>query len=107
MRLSVTSTKRWKDAGRVDSGCYRHVRGRASAPRARGREAIAGRVEGHQLARRHRRDHTLAHGGVQLVDRDLRRADDAHAALRIELRARRVEQARDDALDAEPLLRDL
>ena len=44
---------------------------------------------------------------VERVDRRLRRADGAHPARGVEVGARRVEHADDDAVDAEPLLGDL
>ncbi len=75
--------------------------------------AAAGDDDVHQtglrcrLARLRRRDRARPRGVHQAVDGDARRAHGVEAALRVELRARRVEHAHDDAAHVEALLRDL
>src|SRR4051794_28253500 len=50
---------------------------------------------------------TLERRALELLDRDLRRADGLHALLAVPRRAARVEHARDHARDVEAPLRDL
>src|SRR5206468_11797676 len=103
----VASTKPEATFARCQGWQPWQERGWTLAPRDRGPEAGMYCWMGH-LGRRNRvaRPDLAGAGGVQqLADRRLRRADRAQAERAVEVCARRVEDADDDALVVEPLHR--